>query len=192
VIETPDAQYRTLPASFQYARFRATEMEGFSRFPEYELDSNFLRTAADKDDECHAILAGDTLASYGWYSKKPTGINDELELDFDRNYVYMYKGFTHGSFRGHRLHAIGMTLALAQYRAAGRKGLLSYIESQNYDSLKSCYRMGYRPCGQIRFFAVRGKYVIVPSVECRSFGLRLYHVAASDRHNHYRARVNNG
>ena len=53
-----------------------------------------------------------------------------------------------------------MTLALMKYRADGHKGLVSLVETNNFDSLKSCYRMGYVPCGNIRFVKMAGKHLI--------------------------------
>jgi hypothetical protein len=149
----------------------------YSSSPEYELDLEFLRSADAKGDECLAIFHGDVLASYGWYSAQATRVNDELELDFDHTYRYMYKGLTLDTFRGHRLHAIGMTLALASYQKEGRKGLLSYVEAQNFDSLKSCYRMGYKPCGYVRFLKLTDKYIIRMSADCEKYRLRLYQVS---------------
>ena len=178
VIEAPDLKYTKLPAPFRYARLRAADLMRYTSSPEYELDPEFLREAGAKGDECLAIFHEDVLASYGWYSGHATRVNPELELDFDHAYRYMYKGLTLDTFRGHRLHAIGMTLALASYRSEGRKGLLSYVEAQNFDSLKSCYRMGYRPCGRIRFYKLRDKYTIRADATCEEHRLRLYQVPA--------------
>src|SRR5437667_315175 len=83
-------------------------------------------------------------AAYGWYASAATPVAPGLVLHFAPGYVYMYKGFTHDLHRGKRLHAIGMTRALQHYRSSGFKGVVSYVESSNFDSLKSCARMGYR------------------------------------------------
>ncbi|HLH30360.1 MAG TPA: GNAT family acetyltransferase, partial [Terriglobia bacterium] len=92
---------------------------------------------------------------------------------FDSRYVYMYKGFTAVAYRGQRLHAIGMTRALAEYQSRGFRGLVSYVESNNFDSLRSCYRMGYRNCGQIRVLRAAGKYFVRPDTHCRQYGLAI-------------------
>jgi len=66
-----------------------------------------------------------------------------LLLHFDWvNYVYMYKAFTVERYRGQRLHAIGVTQSLVRFGSMGYRGLLCYVESNNFDSLKSSYRMG--------------------------------------------------
>lgn len=49
-----------------------------------------------------------------------------------------------------RLHGVGMSMALRHYLARGFKGLVSYVESTNFASLKSCSRMG-SGCERFRF-----------------------------------------
>ena len=126
-----------------------------SAFPEYELDPAFLTAALAKGDECYGFLTGGELtggelAAYGWYSRGNTAVDiPDVELAFDQRFVYMYKGFTLKKHRGQRLHAVGMTRALDAYLARGFAGVVSYVEWSNFDSLKSCYRMGYRSFGNI-------------------------------------------
>src|SRR5262245_50452120 len=159
-ITEPDPRCTDVVAPYRYEILDRQALLSFSGQAEYELPTQFVVDALDKGDECHAIMHGDELASYGWYSVKPTLLNDELEFHFSSEYRYMYKGFTLPAHRGHRLHAIGMTLALMKYRAAGQKGLVSLVETNNFDSLKSCYRIGYVRCGNIRFVKVAGRHLI--------------------------------
>lgn len=88
-------------------------------------------------------------------------------------HVYMYKGFTHEGYRGQRLHAAGMAQALQEYRAEGSKGIVSYVESNNFSSLKSCYRMGYVAFGYVVVLRVAGRYFIARSKGCRDRGVAL-------------------
>ena len=179
VVEQPDPSYLILPSPFRCIRLQAADLQRFALLPEYELDAEFLQDAGRKGDECFAVFQGDSLASYSWYSREPTRINHALELQFDGRYRYMYKGFTLHSFRGHRLYPTGVTIALNAYRSEGYKGLLAYVEAQNFDSLKSCYRMGYRPCGHIRYFKIGKKYKVLAHSACRQYSLRLYQVDAA-------------
>ena len=114
-------------------------------------------------------MDGDFLASYGWYSTKPTAISDELNLHFDPQWVYMYKGYTHPSYRGQRLHAIGMAKALEAFSEEGYKGLISYVATNNYASLKSVYRMGYRNIGKVKVVKKFNKYHIKREEECKAY-----------------------
>jgi L-amino acid N-acyltransferase YncA len=92
--------------------------------------------------------------------------------------VYMYKGFTDDNYRGQRLHAIGMTRALRYYLATGHRGIVSYVESTNFDSLKSCFRMGYEAFGTVYLLKLFGRWFSVSSPGCRRFGFRVVSTSA--------------
>ncbi len=173
VIEAIDPGSSTLPANFRYVRLDRTQLALFGQVKENELPEEFVRDAINGGDDCYAIVEGNALASYGWYSKVPTPVDRDLRLHFSPQYVYMYKGFTAKAYRGKRLHAIGMTLALNEYRNQGFRGLVAYVESNNFDSLKSCYRMGYKTCGHIRVLRVASRYFIHNGPGCRDYGLNL-------------------
>ena len=137
---------------------------------EFEIEPAFLRQALERGDECYGILDGDLLASYGWYSTMPTRIYPpDLVLHFSPEYVYMYKGFTHPAYRGQRLHAIGMTKALQGYLARHFKGLVSYVESTNFASLKSIYRMGYTDIGKIYMVELFHHYWLYEGAGCKPY-----------------------
>lgn len=149
-------------------------LRSFSRDPANELAADFLDEALSKGDACLGILAGDTLAAYGWYACTPTRIDPpDLVLHHGERYVYMYKGFTHPGHRGRRLHAIGMTMALRHYLDRGFKGLVSYVESNNFKSLNSVSRMGYRIFGTLYVARILGIYLTHASAGCREHRFRI-------------------
>jgi hypothetical protein len=146
----------------------------FAERPEYELSKRFLDEAFAKGDECYGFLNDDVLAAYGWYSNTPTEIDPpDLVLHFNDHYIYMYKGFTHVKYRGQRLHAIGMTRALEAYLARGYKGIVSYVDWNNFSSLKSCYRMGYTDFGNIYAAKLFNHYLLHSGTGCQPYGFRL-------------------
>jgi hypothetical protein len=148
---------------------------------ENQLPQEFVRGALEKGDECFGIMDGDTLASFGWYSNKPTLVSfgsaeddkSDLCLHFAGDHVYMYNGYTNDNYRGQRLHAIGMTRALKAYLARDFKGIVSYVEYNNYASLNSCYRMGYKDFGKIYILKIFGKYIIRHTKGCKEFDFRV-------------------
>jgi len=178
VITEPNAETMSVAPPYRYEVLDREALLSFAGINEYELTRAFVINALEQGDECHAILDGETLASYGWYSSKPTLFNDELQVHFSPMYRYMYKGFTLRGHRGHRLHAIGMTLALMKYLTAGYQGLVSLVETNNFASLKSCYRMGYAPCGNIRYLKIGSTYIIRATAACRPYGLNLRPVSS--------------
>ncbi len=149
------------------------KLVSLSKNQEYQLESNFLDEAISKGDECFAILDGACLASYGWYSNKPTKVSDELELHFDKRYIYMYNGFTHPNYRGRRLHAIGMTMALDHYLKRGYSGIVSWVEANNFNSLRSCHRMGYSGFGEIYVIKLFRNHLIFRAGKCRDYGFKV-------------------
>jgi hypothetical protein len=148
--------------------------------PANQIDPGFLERALGRGDECYGFFAGPNLASYGWYSHQPTEIDaDGLALHFDPSYIYMYKGYTHPEHRGHRLHAIGMTRALQSYISRGFRGIVSYVDWNNFDSLKSCYRMGYKDFGNLYVTRLFGRYFILTGAGCRRYHFRLERTATA-------------
>ena len=144
--------------------------------PEYDMSESFLRESFARGDECYGFWDGSVLAAYGWYSNRPTAIDvPRMVLHFDNRYIYMYKGFTHVKYRGQRLHAMAMTRALDAYLARGFKGIVSYVEWDNFSSLKSCYRMGYVDFGNIYLARIFNRYLMHAERSCKPYGFRLEH-----------------
>jgi GNAT superfamily N-acetyltransferase len=148
-IDRPDPAFLTLDPRYQAGFIEADVLRRYTTQADYDMPESFLGRALAVNDECFGIRDGETLAAYGWYSTSANHFSDELTLHFSPAWVYMYRGFTHPSYRGQRLHAIGMTMALEAYRARGFKGLVSCVEARNDNSLKSVYRMGYHDFGTI-------------------------------------------
>ena len=175
-IEVPALAFLARPAGYTAEFLTTAQLREYAKDPRTEMADAFLDQALARGDQCYGIRDGETLAAYGWYSSggTPTGIAD-FEVSFDADWVYMYKGFTDTRYRGQRLHAIGMTRALQHYRSLRYRGLVSYVEAQNFDSLKSCFRMGYRLFGSVYVVGLFGRSFAFSSPGCRRFGFRLRH-----------------
>ncbi len=170
-IERVEPEFLNCPGKYTPRFLSESLIRDLARSPENEMPEGFVEEALGKGDECYGICDGDRLAAYGWYSHKPTRMEpSDLLLHFNDEYVYMYKGFTHERYRGERLHAIGMTMALKEYLAKGFKGLVSYVESNNFSSLKSCFRMGYIQFGSVYVVKVFGRYASYRTGGCDKFG----------------------
>jgi len=173
-IETVDPAFLECHPRYGGLFLDETMLRQLSGDPKNELTPKFLDEALAKGDACYGFVAGSELAAYGWYSSKPTDLElPGLQLFFSDRYVYMYKGFTAPNHRGQRLHAVGMTRALQAYINRGYRGIVSYVEWNNFSSLKSCYRMGYRDFGNIAIAGVGDHYVLHHDAGCRQYGFRL-------------------
>jgi len=181
-IETVDRAFLECDKRYRGLFLDEVMLRQFAKDPKNELSQKFLDEALAKGDECYALLAKEELAAYGWYSSKPTTVDmPGLQLHFSNQYVYMYKGFTATGHRGQRLHAVGMARALESYRARGYRGLISYVEWNNFGSLKSCYRMGYRHFGNVVITGLGKHYVLHHDTGCREYGFCLQRQEESDR-----------
>ncbi len=186
-IDTPDPGFLSLDARYQAGFLDPDTVWRYAQHPEYHLNEESVRRGFAAKDECFAIREGENLAAYGWYSRAGSHyVHETLRLHFDPQWVYMYHGFTHPSYRGKRLHAFGMTMALAAYRARGSKGFASTVETWNDASLKSCARMGYHEFGTIweirlgRLVGIRKpqsrflrQHLVFHSPGCKRFGFWL-------------------
>jgi hypothetical protein len=174
LIETVDPAFLECAARYEGGFFEESVLREFAADARNELPHAFLDDALAKGDECYGFRASGVLAAYGWYSHKATAIDlPGLELRFGPEYVYMYKGFTASAHRGQRLHAVGMTRALQAYLARGYRGIVSYVEWNNFGSLRSCYRMGYRDFGRVAIAGAGGHYALHHDAGCRKLGFEL-------------------
>lgn len=144
-----------------------------------ELDPAFIEAAIVKGDECYGVFDGDRLVSFGWYASQPTEMAPTLVLHFDPRWRYMYKGYTRVSHRGMRLHGIGMSLALRAYAERGFNGLISYVASNNFRSLRSTERMGYRVFGDVYVARCFGRDLSWSSPGCAPYGFRVEPLATA-------------
>ncbi len=174
VIEKVDPRFLVCDERYRFSRLEEQTLRKFAASQEYELSDGFLREAFARGDECYGFLAGEVLAAYGWYTRRPTCLDKpELVLRFSDHYIYMYKGFTHPAHRGQRLHAIGMTKALEIFLARGYRGFVSYVEATNFSSLRSCYRMGYADFGTVAILRLGARGLAHGSAGCRPYDFRV-------------------
>lgn len=178
-IDVPDPGFLSNNNGYLCQFLDPERLMDLSKNQEYQLEREFLSEALSKGDDCFVILDGDRLANYGWYSNKPTKVSQELELRFDERYIYMYNGYTHPNYRGQRLHATGMTMALNHYLNKGYKGIVSWVEANNFNSLRSCYRMGYRDFGEIYIVKLFHRRLILSSRGCRDYGFEVSAIDSS-------------
>lgn len=191
IVVTPDTLNhaflgRTIPSQrYQGRLLDAVEMRPYTTASplgsDCELTQAFLDEAIEAGDRCYAFFEGDSLVNYSWYTGRPkrlTEISEAHELRFDPTWIYTYNGFTHASHRGNRLHALGMSAALEQLTKSGHRGFVSYVDSANLASLKSCARMGYAVFGHVALLKMGRGYVFASSPGCKKYGFRVAKVAS--------------
>lgn len=180
-MDTLDPKYLQGNEKYTYQFLDKEQLRFYANEPGNQISHDFLDRALSKGDHCYAILDGDKLASYGWYSDQPTFITSQLVLHFDPSWIYMFKGYTNPAYRGQRLHAVGMARALQAFSERGYKGIISYVETNNYASLRSVYRMGYRNFGRVSILKLFNHYHVSTEQACNdySFTVKTRQIAVS-------------
>ena len=138
-----------------------------------DLGAHFISRSILNGDRCHAYFDGDRLASYGWCSSRPTRLGDHFNFTFPDEYAYMYRGFTMRDYRGAHLNGHGMMEAVSLEVAEGGRGLVGLVEVQNFASLRSGNRVGFRREGIVFTFKLFGHWMTVRTPACRRFGCDL-------------------
>ena len=136
---------------FEFRFLTAKEVWRFSTDPSLDLDANLAAEVERGQSLCFAALENDRLAAYGWYAIQRATPSHcfGVGIRLPAHVVYMFKGFTHSSYRGLRLHAAVMGLALATLSERGIQALISTVEWTNESSLRSCDRLGFERLGRI-------------------------------------------
>lgn len=179
-MESLNKEYLELDSRFESRFLSSEELFAYVNDESFDMDRSFIESALARNDMCFGIIESGQLVSYGWYSTIPTPMSRDLQLYFDEKWTYMYKGYTKPSHRGLRLHALGMALALKAFTIKGAKGLISYVETYNYRSLRSCERMGYRNFGKIYIAQLFGKYRIFSQKQCVPYGFTVRELLSVD------------
>ncbi len=176
-MESVDPAFLAEDAGYRWGFLDAAALHGaLVRGAPLPMDAAFVDEAILAGDRCYGALDGDTIVAYGWYSSRPTAVTaiaDDVILHFDRSYSYMYRGYTVPEYRGKRLHGIGMARAMEALVQSGSAGLVSVVDSGNFASLASCYRLGYRSFGQIFVARVAGRCFTHETRGCEAYDLRL-------------------
>ena len=152
----------------------AREVRGFASDPENDLDPGMAQRIEGGSDLCFAVLSEGRLATYGWYALNAIEAEHAMgvAMSFPPDVAYMYKGFTHPNFRGRRLHALAMGLALQGLAERGVSKLLSVVESTNWASRRSCTRLGYVDLGLRLSIGRGGGWLLWSPKAARLLGVR--------------------
>ncbi len=157
---------------FDIKRITPKELKNYS-YNKQRITDEDIKITHQNNDVLYIITLKNSqkIISYGWYSPNPTVINNRFILSFSDDYLYMYNGYTECDYRGFRLHALGMQQSASDAPRLGRMGLVSYVNAENYRSIHSCKRLGYRFIGYI--FTVK---IFNHDYIFHSFGLKKFKI----------------
>lgn len=171
--EAVDPKFVESNGGFQWQFLNESQLSEMARSAVNELSESFVQTALKKGDECFGCFDGQALACYAWYSNKPTD-HMGLTFQFRPDYVYVYASFTYPKYRGRRLSASRGARALCEYLGRGYKGVVFFIDSHNFRSLRATYAtLGNQQIGYIVVLKLGRHAWIHNSRGCREHGIYL-------------------
>lgn len=173
-LETLNPLFLKRNSKYQFEMLTIDDLLALKGKREDWIPMDQITASFTKGDSCLKIYDGSRLANYSWYSIHPTMITGDLEVTFNsKDYVYRYKAFTYPDYRGQRLDGIGYAKALQEYSGKGIKGILNIIESNNFSSLKSKYRVGCKNIGSIYVLRFRGKFLTFSKGNFENYELKI-------------------
>jgi hypothetical protein len=182
VIALPAVPFeQNLPRQYRFGCIPAAELTMLSRNPEYSMNPVLLQEMKRGDNACFGIYDGQAVANYLFIFVTPVRMNDELEVSFGPRYAYLCAAFTHPLYRCLHMNSIASGLADREYLNRGFHELLAYVESNNFSSLRSFARIGWRTIGTIHIFRIFGRYYIHTSAGCDAYSFRVIPIEDSGR-----------
>jgi hypothetical protein len=138
------------PDTTEVRLLERAELQRYTEQPEYGISARFLAGIADRGDLCFGAFVGRRLASYRFFSLRPTAIDSYLSFHFPPRWVYAYKAFTHPAWRGKRLHRQLFTRSMPVVRNWVQRmeeplGFVTLVLSDNNSSANALTRLGFEP-----------------------------------------------
>jgi GNAT superfamily N-acetyltransferase len=172
-----------IEAGFTFRPLTPREIRDFAEDSIYEFSADCAKRAAQENQFCFALFAGERLANYSWYALDEVDGEHNLgaAMTLPSDMAYMYKAFTHPDYRGGRLFARGIALALQILGDRGITRLLTTIHMNNFASLSSCRRMGFKRVGRLWTIG-RGnsRWAIKPRAAAERLGARVASATPED------------
>ena len=167
-------KYFTIDNGLQFNQLDFKHLSKYCDRKEYRIGKKFLNDAEMKNDLCYGFLYEGNLVAYNWFCSKPTLVGDgEFEMRFGDEYLFMSWGYTLPDYRGKRLHAAGMANALQKLSKNGYKKLVGIIVWDNFNSLNSCIRLGFKKVGNFICIKLLKNYIVLSTGENRNHGFQL-------------------
>lgn len=157
------------------ARFLAPgEVWRIAQHPECrraDMTDGYVAGALANGERCFAVLDGDYVAHFSWYSRKsPTRMNNHWTLHFDESCLYIYYVHTDPKYRGQKLMPYALSRAIAESDA---RCVVAFVESSNYASLNVFFALGFREFARIYIARIFGKPFMFHQASAARFGFRV-------------------
>jgi hypothetical protein len=164
------------PEGYQFSILTEQELLDFSHDPALGLDDTRFKDWLARGEICIGATLDDKLVAYAWraFSATPDDYTHSIWVDFNAAATYGRYSFTLPAYRGKHimpsLWAFGDNYCLDK----GKTLSISYIETDNYPSLRAAMRGGYPVVGYAGYIYLFGKLFSFRTPGSKKYGFRLF------------------
>jgi GNAT superfamily N-acetyltransferase len=137
------------------------------------LDPAEVDAALERGEECFGAWSSGVLVSHAWFAPGWTHLRSGVFVRFDAPYAYCRWAFTRPEHRGRCLHGAIKRRALDAFARRGIRGVLSFVDVVNFESLNSAARVGCRRVGLLLTYVLAGRRAVWASPGCMALELRI-------------------
>jgi GNAT superfamily N-acetyltransferase len=157
------------------------EMLAYCDDDELELSQEKVRAAFRRGSLCVGALRDGTLLGYVWLAFGPTPHVNGVRVEFPPDARYTYKSFVRPLWRGQRIAARLAAHGDALCVKRGRTRTASFIDIDNYPSIRSSEAMGTKTVGFAGYLHCLGMVFAFRSPGAKRFGFRFHKPKADVR-----------
>jgi len=155
--------------TFRYAS--EEDLADMFKDPDYKMSDAKMEAFKD-GDQCLLSFVDDELAGYTWVHLKGRPLLfPGLKLQTPLDYCYNYAALTLPKFRGLGLQGIRHYHLLNNPEWRDKVGLIGYVVSTNWDSIKGQSKSGYHSIGRIWLFGTKKRYMVFISNSLKKMGV---------------------
>ena len=135
--------------------------------------SNELIAGFKSGDVCILSLVNQKVAGYTWiHTAGHPQFFPGLKVKVPADYAYNFAGYTLPEYRGYGLQPFRHHVTLNYVENLGKKGMIGFVEVNNFSSKKGQIKSGYQLLGTITTFGSHAHFITLFSNELKKFGIR--------------------
>jgi len=116
----------------------------------------------ERGDRCILAIYKGKIIGYIWLIKDKMELRPKKYIDLGKNRSYSYKGFVLKEYRGRRIHGAMYGYIIDILKKDRKRFVVSTVDMDNYSSLKTKERGGYKTLGyltHLRFFGLKYDHI---------------------------------
>jgi hypothetical protein len=164
------------PEGCQFSILTEQELLDFSHDPALRLVDTRIKEFYTQGEVCTGATLDGKLVAYDWCdcSATPHDRKHDIWVDFNADAGYGRKSFTLPAYRGKHIMPSLWAFSENYYLDKGKTLSISFVETDNYPSLRAGMRGGYPVVGYAGYIHLFGKLLSFRTAGAKKHGFRFY------------------